>query len=128
MSDPATVLIVEDDDGIRSLLVAVAEREGYRCETAEDGDGAMKALENGGGEPVAILLDLVMPRVDGFAVLDHLGKKMPHLLKRVIVLTAAPESRLRRSELEHVWCVRRKPLEIEDLRLQLRGCATAGHA
>ena len=129
MSDVGTVLIVEDDGGIRSLLVAVVERDGYRSKTAEDGDGALKALGNGAEEPVAILLDLVMPSVDGFAVLRHLEKDLPHLLKRVIVLTAAVEARLREHpELERVWCVRRKPLEIADLRTQVKQCASAARA
>ena len=122
---PGTVLIVEDDDGVRSLLVAVAERDGFRSMVAEDGDGALKALGDGAAEPVVILLDLVMPRVDGFTVLGHLEKNSPHLLQRVIVLTAASEPRLRRSESKRVWCVRRKPLEIDDLSTQMLRCAEA---
>ena len=121
-----TVLIVEDDDGIRSLLVAVVERDGFRAQTAENGDGALKLLGNGAAAPDVILLDLIMPHVDGFAVLDHLGKTAPHLLPRVIVLTAAGDSHYRdRAELQQVWCVRRKPLEIEDLRAQMMRCVEA---
>ena len=123
------VLVVEDDDGIRSLLVAVAERDGYRCKVAVDGDGALDALGDGADIPSIILLDLLMPRVDGFTVLEHLARELPQLLRRVIVLTAAGESSLRKSrELDRVWCVRRKPLEIEDLRLQMRACAAAARA
>ncbi len=129
MVDPGTVLIVEDDDGIRSLLVAVVERDGFRSRVAEDGDGALEALGDGAAEPVVILLDLVTPRVDGFTVLGHLEKNSPHLLQRVIVLTAAAEPRLRGAdELKRVWCVRRKPLEIDDLSTQMRSCAAAARA
>ena len=121
---PKTVLIVEDDDGIRSLLVAVVERNGFHSRTAGDGDGALKALGDGSAEPDVILLDLVMPHVDGFTVLEHLGSHTPHLLQRVIVLTAVSEAYLRKCpEIERVWCVRRKPLEIEDLRVQMLKCA-----
>jgi CheY-like chemotaxis protein len=124
MPSQGTVLVVEDDDGIRSLLVAVSERDGFRCRTAEDGDGAIKALGDGSGDPDVILLDLVMPRVDGFTVLAHLGQHLPHLLPRVIVLTAVGESQLRKCpEIERAWCVRRKPLDIEDLRVQMLKCA-----
>ena len=59
MVDLGTVLIVEDDDGIRSLLVAVVERDGFRSRVAEDGDGALEALGDGAAEPVVILLDLI---------------------------------------------------------------------
>ena len=129
MSPPGTVLIVEDDDGIRSLLAAVAEREGFRCRVAGDGGGALEALGDGGGEPDVILLDLVMPNVDGFSVLGHLDAHAPHLLQRVIVLTAAADSHFRnRPEMERVWCVRRKPLEIDDLRAQMTRCAEAARA
>lgn len=127
--DRGTVLIVEDDDGIRSLLVAVVQRDGFRSRVAEDGGKAMAALGDGAGDPVVILLDLLMPHVDGFAVLDHLDRSAPHLLPRVIVLTAAGEARLRDCpELDRVWCVRRKPLEIADLRQQMRRCAEAARA
>lgn len=120
------VLVVEDDEGIRSLLVAVARHSGFRCKTANDGAGALKRLAEEGLEPLVILLDLLMPRVDGFTVLAHLGKNAPHLLGRVIVLTALPEARLRKCrEIERVWCVRRKPLEIDDLRVQMKQCAAA---
>src|ERR1041385_3775438 len=95
-SDRGTVLIVEDDDGIRSLLVAVARHDGFDCRIAEDGAGAIEALGDGGAEPDVILLDLLMPRVDGFTVLDHLDRSRPHLLSSVIILTAAGESSLRR--------------------------------
>ncbi|HKS25666.1 MAG TPA: response regulator [Thermoanaerobaculia bacterium] len=124
MVSKATVLIVEDDAGIRSLLVAVCEHDGFASRTAEDGDGAIRALGDGNGEPDVILLDLVMPRVDGFTVLEHLGEKLPHLLRRVIVLTAVGEARLRKCrEIARVWCVRRKPLEMADLRTQMLQCA-----
>ncbi len=126
---PGNVLIVEDDDGIRSLLAAVAERDGFRIRVAGDGAGALKALGDGGAEPDVILLDLIMPNVDGFGVLSHLDQNAPHLLQRVIVLTAAAESHYRnRPEMERVWCIRRKPLEIDDLSEQILRCAAAGRA
>jgi hypothetical protein len=50
----------------------------------------------------------------------------PHLLRRVIVLTAASEQWMHRMDkLESVWCVRRKPLDIDDLSTQMRLCAAA---
>ena len=121
-----TVLIVEDDDGIRSLLVAVAQRDGFRCRQAEDGECALRLLSDGADDPAVILLDLLMPRVDGFTVLGHLDDNLPHLLGRVIVLTALGPPRLRKcAQLDRVWCVRRKPLEIAELSDQIRRCAAA---
>jgi len=127
-SGRGTVLIVEDDEGIRSLLVAVARHDGFDCRVAEDGAGAIKALGDDGAEPDVILLDLLMPRVDGFSVLDHLDRSRPHLLSSVIILTAAGESSLRKCrQIDRVFCVRRKPLELADLRVQMLHCAAAAH-
>jgi len=114
------VLIVEDDHCIQQLLQAVLQHHGIECSTAGDGDGALKLIsrEHFG----AILLDLLLPSVNGFDVLRHL-KNTNHALSRVIVITAASETTLRDSEdLSHVRCVLRKPLDIDELVSHVQGC------
>ena len=82
----ATVLIVDDDPVQRRLLEAMLARFGYRTLTAEGGDDALRLLSNT-DEPVqAVVLDLVMPDLDGLGVLARMresGLGMP-----VIVQTA----------------------------------------
>lgn len=107
------VLVVEDDPGIQSLLAAVVRRAGCEATLCEDGDGALKSLAE--REPDAILLDLLMPHTDGFAVLRYMKKAAPQLLPRTIVVTAAGGAALRRGELALVACVMRKPLDIQML-------------
>ncbi len=64
------VLIIDDDDGVRELLTFLVKKEGYRAESAVDGeDGYLKAEKL---KPDLILLDLMMPRYGGFEVLRQL--------------------------------------------------------
>ena len=64
------VLIIDDDDGIRELMTFLIKKEGYRAETAVDGeDGYQKAEKL---KPDLIVLDLMMPRYGGFEVLRQL--------------------------------------------------------
>lgn len=64
------VLIIDDDDGVRELLTFLVKKEGYRAESAVDGEeGYLKAEKL---RPDLILLDLMMPRYGGFEVLRQL--------------------------------------------------------
>lgn len=63
------ILIVDDDDDIRELLAEYFEEEGYRVTTARDGLDALTQLRAGGAPPRLILLDLMMPGMNGFQFL-----------------------------------------------------------
>ncbi|MDD5303482.1 MAG: response regulator [Elusimicrobia bacterium] len=64
------VLIIDDDEGVRELLGFLVKKEGFRVESAVDGeDGVQKAERL---KPHLILLDLMMPRYGGFEVLRQL--------------------------------------------------------
>jgi|SRR5579871_6516156 len=64
MSDARSVLLVEDDEGIRHVVAEVLTVEGYEVRQAEDGRGALAALTD--WSPDVILLDLMMPGMDGW--------------------------------------------------------------
>src|SRR5437764_10315015 len=66
-------LVVDDDDPIRIMLAKVIERENLAVDTARDGAEAIARIDAGSYN--VILLDLMMPKVDGFAVLDHLRRQ-----------------------------------------------------
>ncbi|MBM3490729.1 MAG: sigma-54-dependent Fis family transcriptional regulator [Alphaproteobacteria bacterium] len=84
---PQTVLIVDDDPTQRRLLEAVVARSGYRVKQAASGGEALSVLSEAGTDPVDLmLLDLVMPELDGYSVLDKVKGDHPSL--PVIVLTA----------------------------------------
>jgi len=69
-TDRSTVMIVDDDTDIRSFLAVFLESRGYDVMTAEDGAVALDQLRD--RRPDAILLDVTMPVLDGWAVLDRM--------------------------------------------------------
>lgn len=86
MSDQERILVVDDEARIRRLVRMYLEREGYEIEEAEDGDTALaKALET---DYDLILLDLMLPGMDGIDVCQELRKKKA---TPVIMLTARGE-------------------------------------
>lgn len=83
---PASILIVDDDPTIRALMVTTLEREGLDLRQAPDGVEALARISE--RRPDVILLDLEMPVLDGFGVLDKLRNDFELRSIPVIVLTA----------------------------------------
>ena|SRR4029079_10612557 len=79
------VLIVEDDDAIRTLVNVIARRGGYDTAFATNGQEAISALSD--NDYCAVILDLMMPHVDGYDVIRHI--KSNAITVPVIVVTAA---------------------------------------
>ncbi len=95
---PRTVLIVEDDGPTRLLMARMLEKEGWTTMQAADGVAGLEQLEH--HKPALILLDLMMPRMDGFAFVAELHKRAEWRLIPVVVVTAktlTPEDRLQLS-------------------------------
>jgi DNA-binding response OmpR family regulator len=83
--DEKTILIVEDEAPLRKVLTSKLKHEGFKVEEASDGvEGVKKALEI---HPDLILLDVVMPRLDGIGVLKQLSKDQWGAYVPVILLT-----------------------------------------
>ena len=83
------ILVIEDNEEVREVLEEVLELSGYDVTTAEDGAvGAKKALEN---IPDIIICDVMMPKLDGFGVLNILSKKPETADVPFIFLTAKAE-------------------------------------
>ncbi len=87
-----TVLVIDDDEGIRTALAEVLELFGYQVAVAADGQEGVELLEVG-LEPNAIVLDLMMPRMDGWAFLSHIrGDPKFHDLPVVVTSAVAAQS------------------------------------
>lgn len=84
------ILVVEDDEQVVVLLREVLEHEGYEVATAGDGLTGLLALRSSQAD--AVLLDLMMPDVDGTRVLEQLLEEHGGLLPvPVLVITGSPE-------------------------------------
>lgn len=79
------ILIVDDDPFILDMYVIKFKEQGFQIDTATDGKAALEKIEE--GKPDIILLDVVMPKMDGFDVIKKIqGSKTPHTFK-ILFLT-----------------------------------------
>jgi CheY-like chemotaxis protein len=111
------VLVVEDDPDLRQMLAELLTAEGFVAEVAENGQAALDAL-SGGLRPRVILLDLMMPVMDGFEF-RIVQRSQPAIASiPIVVLTAAAE---RAQPLQAVATLR-KPIDFAKLIATLRAC------
>ena len=81
------ILIVEDDEDLVRLSTHWLEREGYSVEHAADGEAALACLQSG-ALPALVLLDVMLPKIDGFEVLRRIrAAKRTQALPVMIVTT-----------------------------------------
>lgn len=114
------ILVVDDDDSIRRLVATILRRSGFIVDTARDGFEAIEYL--GLADYDAILLDLMMPRIDGFGVIGYLREHDIERLQQTIVMTAyAPDN----IHSEAVWTILTKPFDIEVLLRETIRCMEA---
>lgn len=74
-SDQKRILVVEDEQVLRDLYVQILRDAGYLVEQAEDGELALAALVRGGYD--AVLLDIILPKLDGLKILEKLARETP---------------------------------------------------
>jgi chemosensory pili system protein ChpA (sensor histidine kinase/response regulator) len=122
-SDPR-VLVADDDFSIRRLVCTIVKREGLVADCVSDGAEAIEKLQE--TEYAVILLDLMMPRVDGFAVIEYLRNHPPLHKPVVLVVTAYADQKFKEVDPSVVAGVLRKPFEVADLGNIISLCA-AGH-
>ena len=115
-SEQLTILIVDDDADARRIYSTYLRTKGWTAFTAVDGRGGIdKATEL---SPDAVVLDLAMPRVDGWTVLKHLRRSSWTVNIPIVVVSALTSAR---DEAFHVGCdaFLTKPCPPEVLWLQL---------
>ncbi|MBI3443442.1 response regulator [Candidatus Woesebacteria bacterium] len=78
------VLIVDDDSTVRELYEEVLKDEGFEVETAADGEEGLTKITEGGYN--LILLDIMMPKLDGIGILTSLSEKQPKIKNGPIIL------------------------------------------
>lgn len=115
---PLDILIVDDDQPIRNLVRQIVQRLGYPSRDAANGEEAIAQIEN--QLPDLLVLDLMMPKVSGWEVLQWLQERdhLPSL--PVIVLTAVGSSKMKGLDDFNVQAVIAKPFEVGELMSELR--------
>ena len=105
------VLIVDDDPAIRQIVRVLLERDGVQADIAEDGERAVSMLR--AGKYAVVLLDLLMPRLDGRGVIAFMREQ--EIATPVIVISAVGDLA---EDLDPslVRVVLQKPFEARDLR------------
>jgi len=117
------ILVVDDDDAIRTMVERILRREKFHVETARDGFEAIEKLS--GSEYSAILLDIMMPRVDGMQVLRFLETKRNAPKPSVIVMTANTHIASEAEGTKPIFRVLSKPFDIRQLIEHVRECTAA---
>jgi CheY-like chemotaxis protein len=116
------VLVADDDESIRQLLCTIVRRERLEVDCVSDGQEAIDHLRE--HDYSVILLDLMMPRVDGFQVIDYLRHHPPAIKPVVLVITAYADQRFKKVDPNIVAGVLRKPFEVAELGNIVRLCVT----
>lgn len=114
------VLVADDEDSIRRLVASVLRRAGFEPVEAVDGEHAIARLDAEHFD--ALVLDLMMPRVDGFGVMHHLIETQPRMVEKTVVVTAFPKTAAR-ERLHHLCCILTKPFEPGELVQLVQQCA-----
>ncbi|MQT95711.1 putative bifunctional diguanylate cyclase/phosphodiesterase [Pseudomonas helleri] len=116
---PATLLIVDDDEGIRKLLAIMLEDQGYQTLSAPSGEMALAMVAR--QPPDLILLDAMMPGMDGYQVARHIKANVATANIPIIMLSGLSEQSARLSGLEAgAEEVLSKPVVNDELWLKVR--------
>jgi DNA-binding response OmpR family regulator len=114
------VIVVDDDPALRTLFIAMLERKGFTVDVAPDGRAAYDQIARNAYS--VILLDLMMPDVNGFELLERLARECPSLLSRIIVMTGAGRRVVQTLDTTSIWGLIRKPFDIDDLLTAVTAC------
>ena len=118
MPEAGRILVVEDDEAQRKLLVAILQADGWATFEASSGDAAVELLEKG-SEIDVVLSDLMMPGMDGRGLLAVVSQRWPEVPFVVMTAFASVDSAV---ELLHAGAYHYlpKPIKLPELRITVR--------
>ena len=90
MSEPAKILLVDDEPAMLRYIRTLLEVDDYKVETASTGEEALQRVDKG-MEPDLVLLDVLMPGIDGLETLEQLRQKRPGV--KVVMLSCVNDTR-----------------------------------
>ena len=107
---PRRALIVEDDPAIRKLVEKLLTRKGIEIDSAPDGRHAIEKLRAGAYS--ALILDLMIPEVNGFEVIEFVKQHAPQM--PIAVVSAVSQQALTNLDLDVVKLVISKPFDVDE--------------
>lgn len=120
------ILVIDDDLAIRVLLQAVLKRMKFDVELAEDGAAGLEKMRQNGGFDL-ILLDLMMPKLNGYELIDKLGHEFPGARPHIIVFTAAGKRGVEKIPKNTVCNSILKPFDLEKFIDMIGDCLNQTH-
>jgi CheY-like chemotaxis protein len=118
------VLIADDDSAIRRLFETLAKRERIESDVAANGAETIAALKQ--REYSLLFLDLMMPRIDGWGVLDYLRTRSKTRVPSLFVITAFLDQTVSSADSEIVSGIIYKPIDAGDISALMRECMQGG--
>jgi CheY-like chemotaxis protein len=115
------VLVIDDDEPIRRLLISVLEQQSLSVDAAANGEQAISLLTE--HRYAVVLVDLLMPGIDGFAILDHLARFDAHSSPVVMVVTGADRRTIGRLDAQRIHGIVKKPFDPQELARLVVACA-----
>lgn len=120
------ILVIDDDLAIRVLLQAVLKRMRFDVELAEDGAAGLERLETGTAYDL-ILLDLMMPRLNGYEFIERITALYPENRPHIVVFTAAGKRGVDKIPLNAVCNSILKPFDLDTFIEIIADCVDRGH-
>lgn len=115
------ILVVDDDEEIRSILRDLLESETYTVDTANDGRSALDKIIHQRVKYTVILLDLAMPGMNGLQLIQHLRQREERWLRSIIALSADQEALQMAANLGIRQCLA-KPFDLETILTLVSAC------
>ncbi|MFW2372465.1 MAG: ATP-binding protein [Gammaproteobacteria bacterium] len=119
------ILLVEDDDSLRTLFTIMLSEIGYQITTAANGDEALLLVEEKGLRPDLMITDVIMPGMSGSVLIDRLSKTMPNL-KFIYMSGYTDDSISHHGVLDSDTPFIQKPFNTEDIIAKINEVMAAG--
>ena len=120
------ILVIDDDLAIRVLLQAVLRRMKFDVELAEDGATGLEKVGTNGGFDL-ILLDLMMPRLNGYEFIARITQQYPDHHPHIIVFTAAGKRGVDKIPDSTICASILKPFDLDKFLDIIGDCLAGGH-
>jgi CheY-like chemotaxis protein len=121
------ILVIDDDLAIRVLLQAVLKRMNFSVELAEDGAAGLERLQSDRTFDL-ILLDLMMPRLNGYEFIERVTAAYPDARPHIIVFTAAGKRGVEKIPADAVCNSILKPFDLEKFVEMIGDCLNGSHS